>query len=547
MIYFIIAATLLVVLALAYSNSVLKKKKLNELRDSWTKLKKGLFEFGGISRYAAIGKGKDFHQLSSQLLDDIDVESLFKCIDQTTSRVGQQLLYRRLIHPSGNAENELQALIDLVSKNETLRPKIQQELLKLSHSDAYYVSSLFHDQLIERPKWLWLLKVDIAVVFAMLLLTIKFQVVALFLLIPFLVNMLLHYWNKNNTLTFIKSFPQLSVLMNVAGNISELDEKLHDKKINESVNQLKTIQMKAGLISFSDGGIQSELSQVGLYFYELLKAFFLIEVFSLFSAVKELESKRSFVETLFKYVGNIDVAISIVSLRSGKLKTCVPEFISEKRELVMKNVYHPLIKDCELNDLTISGKSILITGSNMSGKSTFLRTVAVNSILAQSIYTCFADEFKSPLLQQFSSIHIEDDLLSGKSYYMKEVETISLMVEEAATHHQKIFFLDEVFKGTNTVERVAAGKAVLSYLNQQNHFVIVATHDLELAKMLSTEFDLYHFTETIEDEQLHFDHKIKHGPLTSTNAIRILEIAEFPKEIILQARKISEAIRTRYS
>ena len=96
-----------------------------------------------------------------------------------------------------------------------------------------------------------------------------------------------------------------------------------------------------------------------------------------------------------------------------------------------------------------------------------------------------------------------------------------------------------MFKGTNTIERVAAAKAILSYLNKQDNIVFVSTHDIELAELLKTEYDLYHFVEDIEDDKLIFDHKLKQGQLTSRNAIKILELSNYPAEIISEAKSIA--------
>jgi len=180
----------------------------------------------------------------------------------------------------------------------------------------------------------------------------------------------------------------------------------------------------------------------------------------------------------------------------------------------------------------------------MSGKSTFLRTLTINSILAQTIYTCFADEFLSPILKQFSSIRIDDNLFEGKSYYFQEVNIMGSLIAEAVQPSQSLFVLDEIFKGTNTVERISAAKAILSYLNRGNNIAIVSTHDIELADLLGDEYDLYHFTETIENDELQFDHKIKLGQLKTRNAIRLLELSNYPNEITTEARQISTTLRT---
>jgi DNA mismatch repair ATPase MutS len=143
-------------------------------------------------------------------------------------------------------------------------------------------------------------------------------------------------------------------------------------------------------------------------------------------------------------------------------------------------------------------------------------------------------------MKQFSSIRIDDDVNEGKSYFFEEVKIMGSLLNEVNSGHQNLFVLDEVFKGTNTVERVAAAKAILSYLNSANNLVMISTHDIELASMLTAEYDLYHFTETIEEDKLHFDHTIKSGPVKTRNAIRILELLKYPPEIIAEAKQISE-------
>ena len=97
--------------------------------------------------------------------------------------------------------------------------------------------------------------------------------------------------------------------------------------------------------------------------------------------------------------------------------------------------------------------------------------------------------------------------------------------------------MDEIFKGTNTIERISGGKAILSYLNKEKHTVLVSTHDIELTELLVKDnYDLYHFSEKIEDNNLFFDHKIKPGKLKTRNAIKILDLYKYPSEIIKEAK-----------
>jgi len=542
MIYLIfgVIITALLFIFILYLNKRKSKKGIKQIRAAWGKSKTELFNFDEICNYSEEVRGNNFHLLTEQTIDDIDFYGLFKFIDRTTSKVGQQFLYRKVIEPTNLASDPTEDLIELFSKDTSLREAIQLELLKLNESGAYHIPSLLKANLLQKPKWFKLLKLDIAIVICLIILSFKFQVLIIFLLIPFALNMFLHYWNKSKAYQFVRSIPQLNLLIEVSKTISNKNRVFYNKSVEEGISNLKQFQRKSSIINFDKGsGVQAELNQIGTYLLELIKAFFLIEVFSLFRVIKELESKRSAIITIFDYVGNIDTSISIASLRADNLKTCRPVFCQPGKTLSVKKMYHPLIKNCIENDLSINGKSILITGSNMSGKSTFLRTFTINSILAQTIYTCFAAEFISPILKQYSSIRIDDNLFQGKSYYQQEVQTMASLIAEVKSPNQNLFILDEVFKGTNTIERISAAKAILSYLNHNNNIVIISTHDIELSDMLENEYDLYHFTETIENDELYFDHKIKSGQLKTRNAIKLLELANYPKEIINEARQIS--------
>jgi DNA mismatch repair ATPase MutS len=156
-------------------------------------------------------------------------------------------------------------------------------------------------------------------------------------------------------------------------------------------------------------------------------------------------------------------------------------------------------------------------------------------ILGQTLYTCLANKFEMPYSKIFSSITVADSLLEEKSYYFEEMRIIKEFIEESVSPEPCFFILDEIFKGTNTIERVSAGKAILSYLAKNNNLIFVSTHDTELNELLKTEYDLYHFSETVEEQELIFDHKIKKGPLKTRNAIKILEINDYPASVITDA------------
>ena len=163
-------------------------------------------------------------------------------------------------------------------------------------------------------------------------------------------------------------------------------------------------------------------------------------------------------------------------------------------------------------------------------------------VLAQTLYTCTAKSFSMPYSKIFSSITISDSLLEEKSYYFEEMRIIKEFIQASGSKEPCFFILDEIFKGTNTIERVSAGKAILSYLAKNGNMVFVSTHDTELNELLKDEYDHYHFSETIAEEELVFDHTIKKGPLKTRNAIRILEINDYPASIIADANATVDLI-----
>jgi len=283
----------------------------------------------------------------------------------------------------------------------------------------------------------------------------------------------------------------------------------------------------------------SDMEALFWFVIELVKIVFILEPLLLFRILRQLDKNRSEIEALFTFVGEIDALLSIASLREGTDKCCIPEISEEKSPLSAEALYHPLIVNAVTNCIRVNDKSVLLTGSNMSGKTTFIRTIGINTLTALTINTCFGQSFSLPRMRIFSAIRISDDLLNDKSYYFEEVLTIKKMIEASQCGKMNLFLLDEIFKGTNTVERISAGKAVLSSLTQLNNFVFVSTHDLELADLLQEEYDLYHFSEIVGNKTVDFDYKLKEGKLMNRNAIKILQINGYPESVIQEAYSLA--------
>lgn len=248
-----------------------------------------------------------------------------------------------------------------------------------------------------------------------------------------------------------------------------------------------------------------------------------------------LKGKQNEFMALYRKIGEIDMEIAIASFRESLPLFCTPTFC-EDHVLHMNEIYHPLIDQPVCNTVDID-RSCIITGSNASGKSTFIKAITINAILAQNINTCMAKQMILPYASIITSMAVRDDLMAGESYYIKEIKYLNRIIQNLSDERLVICAIDEILRGTNTGERIAASTAILKFLSKKNCIAIVASHDIELTQNLNGIYDNFHFCEQIKENDIVFDYKIHEGITTSKNAIRLLEYVKFPKEIIEDAKK----------
>ncbi len=203
--------------------------------------------------------------------------------------------------------------------------------------------------------------------------------------------------------------------------------------------------------------------------------------------------------------------------------------------LEAKNLGHPLIKpDCRIaNDFIIneSMKTNIITGSNMSGKSTFLRTIGVNILLASAGSVVNAERFVLSKFNIYSCIKVSDSVVDGMSYFYSEVKRLKAIIDDIKTKNEKsLVLIDEIYKGTNNVERIGGSTALIKYLSEENIYSVISTHDLELVKIADEIKNVknYHFKELIQENKMSFDFKLMEGPCPTTNALKIMKLEGLP-------------------
>ena len=244
-----------------------------------------------------------------------------------------------------------------------------------------------------------------------------------------------------------------------------------------------------------------------------------------------MESRHEWA-SIFELVASVDAAIAVANFLHRTPVHC-PATVANEPTLAISEGYHPLIVHPVPNSITLTGRSALITGSNMTGKTTYMKMVGVNIVLGHTLGFCLARSATLPRSAVMASVRSDQSVESGKSGYSAEVEAIGEFVKRAAAGKCRIFILDEPFRGTNTVERIAVAKAVLDALSADAQ-VLATTHDVELQQLLTDRFDFFYFRED-PDVNGFFDFKVRVGTSRERNAIRVLGRMGFPSTIVSAA------------
>lgn len=521
-------------------------KKKRAILEAHSKIKEDIFDFEKITKYdSEATENSQAFKISSRTFQDLDFNELFMFLDRTTSKVGQQYLYEnfQIIPFDDRKTTEREKRIEKLNESPTIKDECILALSSLNQHEALYLTSLFQENYLAKPKWF--LAIQLSGLLSLLTFITAFFIPALWIAMVFIliINFIVHYWNKRNLYEYGASLPQLSILVQSSKRVSSL-LKEEKPEVQKAISRLTKLNRVLSVFKL-EASIKSDVSELVEYLLEMIKALFLIEPILLFYSLHKLEDSKNHIRSLFEYIGETDMCLSIDALRKTQNTHCKPTFISQDGALAIDQVYHPLLITPVSNSINLKNKSVLLTGSNMSGKTTFIRTVGINAILGQSLNICFAESFHMPRINVHSTIRITDDLMDEKSYYFQEVLEIKTLLTASENNMSNLFLLDELFKGTNTLERIASGKAVLSHLAQNSNIVFIATHDLELTHYLSHEYELYHFSEEVENDEIQFDYKLKVGNLKKTNAIRILELNGFPDTVIEEARNMVSTLKSK--
>lgn len=548
----ILIAILGLLLFSRYNKARKYNKLVAELKANWGRPLNNGRNFKLIGRYLYLFPGEN--DLSDATTEDLDLDGIFAYIDRTVSKPGQQYLYKNLhaIHANPLYFEQIESEVEALNADETLRRQIQIELSKLNSDDAYYLPDLFESEhaslfnplveaYIQVSAW-FVLALIAALVF------IGSPVYIIMLMAALVTNTIIYFINKNKIYSYIHSLPQLLILINISNWMAKTAYIATDNNVITSLKSLAKLKKSLNIISYQSK-TANDPTDLTYLVMEWVKMFLLLEARTFINSVAAVNKCLNEINVLYEFVAQVDVAISIQSVRDGLPYYCKPDIAPHYEDMIAEGLYHPLVEGCVANTMRSNcGQGILITGSNMSGKTTFIRAMAVNAVLAQTLHTSLTTKYQAPPLNILTSINMADSIDEGQSYFQAEALSVLNIVKRSAAGNniKSLVIIDEIFRGTNTIERIAAAKAVLSHLVANNNFVFVSTHDLELAKLLGNEYAVYSFEELAGEDRLVFDYKIKPGLLKNKNGIAVLKGLGYPDSIINDANIVGKQLWKKY-
>lgn len=473
--------------------------------------------------------------IDDQTWQDLEMNKIFSNVDMTLTTPGEQRLYEILRYPEMEQEvlEHRNEVISFIQRDKNLRDKLRRILALLGRQNSGEILDLLYEHKrvdMGRKKFY-----DIMSLIAMAsMISILFIGARGFMVLIFIsaINMYFHKKLNNEIQGSVKAITYLSKVAAASSELCGIEEKIlrnyidvlrRDSKLSE------VILKNSSLIGRVEG-----LDVIGDY----LNSVFLLQAKSYYKIMSNIQDSLEEIRNMYSVIGEIDALISVAIYRDAAEVISTPKFIKGSKAIVAKNAVNPLIIDGVPNDINIGAKGIILTGSNMSGKSTYLRTVGANALMAQTLSTVTAESYEGDFFRIMTSISPKDDIENDKSYYLGEAEAVNRILGKVKEKETVLCIIDEIFRGTNPIERVNAAAEILQYIMEHNAIALIATHDLELADISKNHYEPYYFSEIVsEKDGLDFDYRLKYGVSNTRNAIKLLKYLNYPNSIIEGAEK----------
>lgn len=531
----------------AYDENKKKKKFIDKLRHEYGVITPKEYRpehYASIRRFFSLHESKDC--VDDITWNDLNMDEVFKRMNDTYSSAGEEVLYHTLRTPVFEEKElaHLEELIQYFSAHTEERVALQLLFSKLGYTGRFSMYDyLEHLDLLGKRRNIahWIENIILLASFVFCLINPAAGILCLVGVMLF--NMLIYFKEKNEIDPYICSFSYVLRLLNTAEKIADMKQvdaiAIEREVLKRHGQVLQSFRRGAFLLKASSGvsGADNPVEILAEYFRMVCH----LDLMKFNSMLEQVRRHTEDVDKLFYTIGYLETAIAIGAYRKSlENGYCVPVLNSEAdKSLKAREVYHPLIAEPVTNSIAVN-KGVLLTGSNASGKSTFLKTMAINAIFAQTIHTVLAKEYETGYFAVYSSMALRDDLAGGESYYIVEIRAIKRILDAVGKDRTVFCFVDEVLRGTNTVERIAASTEILKSLSGKGVLCFAATHDVELTRLLKEEYDNYHFEEEIADGDVKFNYRLLDGCATTRNAIKLLKVLGYKEEIIEKANQCAE-------
>jgi hypothetical protein len=478
-----------------------------------------------------------FHDYANDL-DLFGKASIFQLVNRCSSELGQKKLANNLLHSltileieeRQEAIKELAALVEWrqqlqsFSEQTSITSSTEEKINEwLQEEENYYV----------HPAWklsVWIYSIftlasAAATLFGLLSISAFVSLFILYLSVS-------SFLSKNTIKAYIRLtriVSEISILEKLVGWIenvkfdsllmNKLQEKIgsNNNKASARVREIKSILDRFDL----------RLSMVGPLF---LNSFLLWDVRQIIALNEWRRKNKQVVPKLFEVIAETEVLNSLATLQFNHHGWCLPKFVSEHFDFKSEGLGHPLIPQKERvdNNFSIEKNTLvsLVTGSNMAGKSTFLRSIGVNIVLALMGAPVCAKSFTFSHVRLMTSMRINDNLAENTSTFYAELKKLKTIIEAVNNHEKAFVLLDEILRGTNSHDRHTGSDALIKQLIRHNAYAVIATHDLvlaELQKQYPKAIENYHFDVQVKGEELFFDYKLKEGVCQSLNASLLMK------------------------
>lgn len=466
---------------------------------------------------------------------DLSLDDVFAKLDRCVSMVGQQTLYRRLRRPSDSAAAvaRFDRKIRAFSDDPRLRAQFQEAVRRVEGDAA----PLLYGEPPPLPRAAALFPFATCATFLAAAVSVVWPL-ALLVFIGLVIGNIAIRLHLHQVMSMhaeaLSTIARLVASADRVGSIESAALRADLENLRAALAVVAPWRRSLTWATLDSPNLNEVLASVVTY----LNCFFLLDVNAYVASLTLLRQGTPALRRIFETVGELDVARSIASFRAGTRTWSAPAIGRRGGPIVLTSMRHPLIDEASAvpNDVSLTNHGWLVLGSNMSGKSTCLKAIALQAVLAQSVATTTCEGYAAPPLGVRTLIHVEDDLEHEKSHFYVEAESVRDMLVEDPAAVDRLCIVDELFRGTNTHDRVAAGAAVLRGLHRRGAFVVAATHDAELMDLLEAELDPHYFTERIEDGGLHFDYVLHAGRAAPRNAIALLALVGCPEDVLADAR-----------